>query len=119
MNTARWAGFRDGAGVGALLVGAVLVDARVAGSATGADVAGAADVGAFAGRAVGVPVVVARGLAEAVDIGVTAVVGKPWPVEAAFPQPTASPVMSEAPAITRIALCAPRSNRMPTPIITA
>ena len=119
MNTARWAGFRDGAGVGALLVGAVLVDARVAGSATGADVAGAADVGAFAGRAVGVPVVVARGLAEAVDIGVTATVGKPWPVDAAFPQPTAIPVMSEAPAITRIALCAPRSNRMPTPIITA
>ena len=98
----------------------------MAGSAAGADVAGAGGVvaaawmGAAADRvAVGLVFgAVGAGLpeAEAVDIAVAAVAGELSPVDAASRQPAAIPITREAPTITRIALRPPRSNRMPTPI---
>ncbi len=98
----------------------------MAGSAAGADVAGAGGVvattwtGAAADRvAVGLVFdAVGAGLpeAEAVDIAVAAVVGELSPVDAASRQPAAIPITREVPTITRIALRPPRSNRMPAPI---
>jgi hypothetical protein len=108
VNTAAPAGACDAARAG------------LVGSAAGADVARAGDVDAAVGWAAGDSGVVALGLVEAVDIGVAAavvaVVGELWPVGAAPPQPAAIPIMREAPAITRIPPCAPRSNRMLPPI---